>query len=253
MKRKDCRVIRQEIDQSELNQRLSEEVLAHLASCRDCQDFHAERTRLRELVGSLEPVVAPPDFDMRLRARIAGERQSSSQPFIFRFVVGTPAIAVAFVLMVLAGTAVWYTQRNVNQQIAARPAAAALPVESGVPAPKAIAGNDQGSSISSLNGPAQSSKPPVTLNKRNGNKTTASLAGSNVSDFSSRRAPTFRRIQPQAGEVTVSGPFKPMIISLEDDRGATRTISLPPVTFGSQRLSNNLVPVSMNTTNSRVW
>jgi len=35
------------------------------------------------LVGALEPVVAPADFDVRLRARIARERETHQQPFIF--------------------------------------------------------------------------------------------------------------------------------------------------------------------------
>ena len=43
-----------------------------------------------------------------------------------------------------------------------------------------------------------------------------------------------------------------MVVSMEDDRGATRRISLPPVSFGAQRLVDNHIPVS-STSNSRSW
>ena len=84
MNGKECRATRREIDESELNQRLSEQAHSHVASCASCRGFRAERTSLRELVGSLEPVAAPGDFEMRLRARLADEKQSRArQPFFF--------------------------------------------------------------------------------------------------------------------------------------------------------------------------
>ena len=61
MSGKVCREARREIDQSELRQTLSVEVEAHLAGCAACAAFRDERSRLRELVGALEPVVAPPE------------------------------------------------------------------------------------------------------------------------------------------------------------------------------------------------
>jgi hypothetical protein len=42
-----------------------------------------------------------------------------------------------------------------------------------------------------------------------------------------------------------------MVVSMQDDHGATRRISLPPVSFGAQRLVDNRIPVS--STNSRSW
>src|SRR5262249_24596178 len=109
----ECRAIRLEIDNSELGQRLSAPVAAHLAACAACAQFRAERTDLRELVGSLRPVSAPPDFDMRLRARIAREKDTPRQPFIFRFVMSTAAIASAAVaVLLLAGAIFWLNHRN---------------------------------------------------------------------------------------------------------------------------------------------
>src|SRR6267143_741302 len=115
MNGKECRATRQEIDESELNQSLSDQARSHVALCESCGDFRAERTSLRELVGSLEPVAAPGDFDLRLRARLAGERQGHTrQPFIFRLAIGAPAIAAAALVVILALSMVWFAQRNEN-------------------------------------------------------------------------------------------------------------------------------------------
>src|SRR6266545_7855416 len=115
MNGKECRATRREIDESELNQRLSNQALSHLGVCSACTEFRAERASLRELVGSLEPVAAPGDFDMRLRARIANEQGRARQPFIFRFVTSTPAIVTAALVVMLATSLVWFAQRNKSQ------------------------------------------------------------------------------------------------------------------------------------------
>src|SRR5436309_1085497 len=112
MNAKDCRTARQKIDQAELGQRLSDDVESHVATCSSCAAFKNERTRLRELVGSLRPVAAPADFDVRLRARIAREPSETSRPFIFRMLVSTPAIAVAAAIVVMMAAYVWISQRN---------------------------------------------------------------------------------------------------------------------------------------------
>ncbi|HEY5839262.1 MAG TPA: hypothetical protein VIT19_09525, partial [Pyrinomonadaceae bacterium] len=56
----------------------------------------------------------------------------------------------------------------------------------------------------------------------------------------------------QSDQAYVNAPSKPVEFALEDARGTKRKISLPPVSFGSQSLVNNRVPVSY-TGNSRVW
>ena len=71
MRSLECRFTRQQIDELELGERPSERATAHLSLCAACRDFRAERNELRQLVGSLEPVVAPADFEMRLRGEIS--------------------------------------------------------------------------------------------------------------------------------------------------------------------------------------
>src|SRR5262245_37730237 len=113
MNAKDCRTVRREIDTSELGQRLSPPVEMHVATCAACAKFRTERAELRDLVGSLKPVAAPADFDMRLRARIARDRDvQARRPFIFRVVLTTPAIAFAALLVIAVASIVWISQRS---------------------------------------------------------------------------------------------------------------------------------------------
>jgi hypothetical protein len=248
--RKDCRVTRREIDESELNQKLSEQARSHVASCASCRDFRVERTSLRELVASLEPVAAPGDFEMRLRARLASDRQARTrQPFIFRFVTGTPAIAAAGVIVMLALSLVWFTQRNTVPQQAIAP----VPIqEAPVHQPSAFTAN-KGNNGEAVDRPAVPGKDQNSRGRGNGSRENGSntaSAGVTANDYGVSPAESYQQIHQRAGEVSLSAPLKPMVVSMQDDSGATRRISLPPVSFGAQRLVDNR-PVSV--TNSRSW
>ena len=252
MNGKECRATRREIDESDLNQRLSEQARSHVASCSACCGFHAERTSLRELVGSLEPVAAPGDFDMRLRARMASERPNHArQPFIFRLVIGTPAIAAAALVVLLAVSLVWFAQHNRTQvpNTASNPSRETPAVSDQTP----LASNGGDSEAGSHPSPAD-----VKLETRPGRGGSTVRDGNNKSaqsavatDYGVSPAEYVRQGEQRAGEVSLSAPLKPMVVSIQDDHGATRRISLPPVSFGAQRLVDNRIPVSA--TNSRSW
>jgi hypothetical protein len=53
---------------------LSNAAEIHLEGCASCRAFGEERLALRRLVGGLERVSAPADFEFRIRARMAAER-----------------------------------------------------------------------------------------------------------------------------------------------------------------------------------
>ncbi|MEK6335329.1 MAG: hypothetical protein AABM67_10290 [Acidobacteriota bacterium] len=241
MNSRDCRATRREIDESELHQRLSDPALSHVQSCEACREFQGERARLRELVGSLDPVRAPGDFDMRLRARIAAEESRAPRASLFqRFVVSTPAMAVAALLVMLAGSVVWFMQ-NRNQQ----PSVAA---GSGTTDVKSIE-NAATPATSPVIEQAQNPAPAVARNSRPQQYRATGARGS--AEYLSMGAESIKQGQQRAGDVSLSAPVKPLVVSLEDDRGAKRKISLPPVSFGSQRLVDNRIAVSSN--NSRSW
>ena len=239
-------MVRLEIDDSELGQRLSQTAEAHIAACAACRQFRSERSRLRELIAGLAPVTAPADFDMRLRARIARENQSQApQPWIFRFVISTPAIAITAVLVIVAGTLVWINQRSATETF--NSASATIPgvrIRTSTPAPAA----DK----------TEAEIPPLIAvadtPKRTPPRSSSRVFGANApqaSDFNASGARAIRLTPDRAGEVSLTAPLNPMVVSVPDEHGGTRRILLPPVSFGSQRLTDNRVSVSLN--NSRDW
>jgi hypothetical protein len=255
MNSKTCREVRREIDESDLRLRLSGEVVTHVASCAPCHQFQQERSQLRELVGSLEPVTAPPDFDMRLRARIAAERQRPARASLFsQFLVSTPAMAAAALVVVLAASVIWFSQRNRSQSPVTasesskqlgKSSEGGLPVKSETTAP--LIASNYPENPSTAGGPDR--EVPRAVNRRT-NDAPLVKTRSSAGDFDVKPAMTISRIVDSPGEVSLSAPDKPLVVSVEDDSGARRNISLPAVSFGSQRLVDNRVPVS---TNGRVW
>jgi hypothetical protein len=257
MNGKECRATRREIDESELNQILSNQVLSHLAVCSACREFRAERASLRELVGSLEPVAAPGDFDMRLRARIANDQDRARQPFLFRFVTSTPAIITAALVVMLATSLIWFAQRNKSQQttaITATTPTAGPSVSSTGSQPATLASN--GTTMSPGAPPdSDIERKAGDQNRRSGSSreanNKAALTSATATDYAVSKAESIKQLEQRAGEVSLSAPLRPLVVSVQDDHGTTRKISLPPVSFGAQRLVDNRIPVSA--TNSRSW
>ncbi|MGZ8846783.1 MAG: hypothetical protein ACXW3C_09995 [Pyrinomonadaceae bacterium] len=246
---KDCRAVRREIDSSELSQRLSEQVETHVAACPACAQFRTERRELRELVGSLQPVVAPADFDVRLRARIARERDTQArQPFIFRFALTTPAIAVAALLVMLVGTIVWINQRNRSADPAT--ASAGQNKETANPATPATVKNADKNQVEVATVDQSESQKRQNSTGRNPKSSPAVNTAAQALDFSTRGARSIPMRLDREGEVSLTAPSQPMVVTVQDANGATHKILLPPISFGSQRFDNR-TPVSM--TNRRDW
>lgn len=242
MRSLECRVTRQQIDELELGERPTERVTAHLSLCAGCRDFHAERTELRQLVGSLESVVAPADFEMRLRARIAREQSPSRPEPFFARLIRTPALAAAALFVIVGGALVWVAQRNIEPSAPVATARQSSPL---------VKPSDSATSTSAANDAAEANTPSNEVAQNVSSGTTrknraASRARSQ--DYSVLAADSVR----QGDQAYVNAPSKPVVFGLEDERGTKRKISLPPVSFGSQSLVDNRVPVSY-TGNSRIW
>jgi len=255
MNGKECRATRREIDESELNQPLSDQAQSHLARCAWCSRFRAERASLRQLVGSLEPVTAPGDFEMRLRARIASQQGRARPPALLRFVTSTPALAAAAVLVMLATSLVWLVQQNRNQ-----PPLVAIP--STLQPNPATRGGQPALGANGLAATAGTTLPgaPAGTESRTGRQgregnwsrsSSRALAGPQATDFGVSPAESYKQIEQRAGEVSLSAPLSPMVVSMQDHRGVTRRISLPEVSFGEGRLVDNRIPVSA--TKGRSW
>jgi len=259
MKWMECRSTRQEIDEG--GGQLSGQALRHVASCARCRAFQNERARLRELLTSLEPVTAPADFDFRLRARIAAQTEKLGlRSFFGGFALSTPAMAMAaLVIVAIGGSIVWIKQRGAKQastvavnptsQVKVRNSTTAdnLPQSKQADVPDSrTPASTKGTNADAPNYLVQGRKPQFR------DPGLSQSGRSSSRDLSAGSAPSLKQGQ-NPGAVYVSAPVKPMVLSLQDDHGATRRISLPPVSFGSQRLlvGSRVVPVSG--TNDRVW
>ncbi|HEY3102507.1 MAG TPA: hypothetical protein VGJ69_02875 [Pyrinomonadaceae bacterium] len=241
MKSLECRHARREIDELELGERLSDRATAHLRSCAACSEFRAERTALRELVGSLEPVAAPADFDMKLRTRIAAEKSSRPQPFFARLLT-TPALAAAALFVIVAASAVWIAQKQSNSPVATNNPALAnnSDVKTGSPA------TTQSNPTTDATAPAA---PPDEIAEagRNTGIRRPRPRSTRSEDFNVLPANSVRQNESDAYV-----PTRPVEFALQDERGNTRKISLPAVSFGAQSLVDNRTAGSYSG-NSRVW
>ena len=224
-----CNQVQFEIDEKNLDESLSAEAMEHLRSCSECREFQGKETKLRQIVGSLETVNAPADFDFRLRARLASERTvasylSMSPVRVWRM----RSAAVAAMLVIFAATVYMIRQNQPVQPTspdqtarANKEAKPAKPAESPTMPPEAVVSKAGTESIPGVKKPVQRHQFMAE-----GKRPTATVDSDNTT------APVVS-IQ-QSFPLDVSQPsFK---VSLDDGRGTSRTISVPAVSFGSRRV-----------------
>ena len=108
MRKNNCGVVRQELDELMLDEACSTSAAEHLRECAGCREFHQQQTKLRQIVGSLGTVSAPADFDFRLRARLAND---SSSAVLAYWPFARRGFALATVLLVFATGAVLLRER----------------------------------------------------------------------------------------------------------------------------------------------
>ena len=246
MKERQCEVIRCELDELTLGDEGSTAVTQHLRECGECREFHQKQTRLRQIVGSLGTVEAPPDFDFRLRARLANE--SSAAGFhlrAFQWSSAKGAAAVAMLLVFVGG--VVYV-RTISTPPPATPVAVqrdepvkppVKPVEDKVVTPV----QPQQVALNNVSEPTQRKGRGTERAVRQPKRTPVAI------DFSSERAETISNSSRQSTIFPIDASQQSFTVSLDDGRGNARTISLPTISFGSQRV----VPTANQFTQKGVW
>lgn len=249
MRKNNCELIRRELDELMLNESYSSSAIEHLRECAECREFQEKQTKLRQIVGSLGTVAAPPDFDFRLRARLANEAGAASQfhysPFARRafaaaallLVFATGLVLVRNVLNRPSGTGEVAQQEEPKVQQPDKPANVAAPAGPVNSDKNLVAGG--------------SDKRPQIKNERSvpaGSRSKRQLASV---DFSNVRAEVINGMEPagMSAAFPIDVSLQSFKVSLDDGRGNARTISVPPISFGSQRIvqsANQFAP-------KRVW
>jgi hypothetical protein len=233
MRKNNCEVVRRELDELMLGEAWSSAATEHLRECASCREFHEQQTKLRQIVGSLGTVEAPADFDFRLRARIASDASRGSSVY---WPLMRRGFAVAAMVIVFATGAI--VVRNVLNQ----------PVRV-----------DEVAKQPEVQPPAKRDEvPPVVKEENKSEPVIAGVIDNTPLIIKKNRQPfTEYRKRPMSsidssfvraevikgvGPVGVSAAFpidaslQPFRVSLDDGRGNARTISVPTISFGSQRI-----------------
>lgn len=261
-------------------ERLSEAAEAHLAACEGCRVFGAERLALSRLVGGLEKVSAPADFDFRMRARMAAE--ASAQATRARWFNLSPAalswpLAACFALVVSG--ALYFQQQQQPNAITTpseqprnavvafeQTPQASLNQETSQSAPTRNVETESGTDAPSLKNSVAAARRQVSPVRGSGGRTTVDAAQirAGIEESSSAILPgvpvRHAANSTATGErvlipVQVSAQERPLKVLLRETDGAARTISVESVSFGSRDVIGR--PASMTkaslSTNQGVW
>jgi len=230
MRKNNCGVVRQELDELMLDETCSSSAAAHLRECGECREFQQQQTRLRKIVGSLGTVAAPADFDFRLRARLANDSSSAAYLPLMR-----RGFALATVLVVFATGA--FLVRNVWD----RPATV-------VSTQQPVAVPEQPKQVEPIKPSQENSehqvvasnpekRPQPVRNERRLSAESKTPRRLVAEDFSSQRAEVISRQEAVSGfDIPLDASLQSFKVSLDDGRGNARTISVPTISFGSERM-----------------
>ncbi len=261
MKNIDCRNARREIEEAALGELLSAGAKNHMLSCAACEKILRDQTKLRALVSSLGTVEAPGDFDFRLRARLAAEKHAGTGSFIPGYFFFSFRSVVVATILLLFGSALMFVSFRMRSDNSGSKGVATIVPKGGEGSPidskKAV--NNPGPEVAAnlekhlvvVDAGVQSPTKPALKHRPGLRETVAVIPETNRAksrDSSSTSAAVLKRDQPAEAYHTTGFPinagYQSLKVSVDDGRGTSRTISLPTVSFGSQRaLSQSASPL----------
>jgi hypothetical protein len=230
MRKTNCKLIRRELDELMLGEAWSAAATEHLRECTECREFHEQQTKLRQIVGSLGTIEAPADFDFRLRARLAND--AGSAPGIF-WAFARRGLAVAAILIVFATGFV--VVRDVMRQMAnngevAQKPEVQQPVKPDV-APPVVKEDKKPEQVFAA-------VTPATIRKIRPTQADYKKRPLSSVAMGSTRASVLNATEPAgvSAAFPINSSVQSFTVSLEDGHGNAKTISVPTISFGSQRV-----------------
>jgi hypothetical protein len=233
MRKNNCEVVRRELDELMLGEAWSSAATEHLRECASCRQFHEQQTKLRQIIGSLGTVEAPADFDFRLRARLANDASNAS-PVYWTFM--RRGLAVAAMVIVFATGAI--VVRNILNQPTGVPEVAKQAEVQQPAKPDEVrpAVKEENKSEPVLAGVVDNT--PLTVKKNRVPVTDYRKRSMSTVDSSLERAEVIKGAEAVgvSAAFPIDASLQPFKVSLDDGRGNAKTISVPTISFGSQRI-----------------
>ena len=286
-----CNECRREIEEASPYGLLCHEARAHIEACGTCCVLRDERLALTGLLGELEVVTAPSNFEAQLRARIVA-KQSARRRFSFQpgFAPSTVSIALAACFALTVSTVLLFQptqlpQRNIISSTessidfsAVRPATASNTADAYPPS-----WSEAAKTTSDPRPPFHSTVKPVSLTqprrllhtaarfvrpaavfvatkKRVHSESFSAGAAQVVTPLSSASlnlpsSPKAQSFVPPTEAVSVRVSSHPLEVRLLDERGITRLISIEPVSFGAAQLagSSGDAELTSPSSNQGIW
>jgi hypothetical protein len=240
-----CKACRNEIEERSDGAWLSRDARTHLEACSACSGFFKQHETLRRLIGELEPVAAPSDFEFRLRARMASASNSRRAGCgLPRFAPGLVSVALAAIFVLSITAAFYFKSAPLESEISIQPSAPSTTV----------------ATVSSVDKPRINSKvgvlaaapvektrvleaEPAPRNRGRAVKPKApgvrhemaSARRDDVLESDFRRAPVIK-----GSNVSLKVSAEPLQVVLRDKSGAARRVAMKSVSFGAQSLVGRL-------------
>jgi hypothetical protein len=260
MKAVNCESVCRQIEEADLGSQPDSAVQEHLRRCNTCQRFYEERVKLRHMVASLETVTAPADFDFKLRARLRNEQPGHARFAVGGLTFGFRSITLAVLVLVLGAAFLLrglrtQTQNPTDNLAGSSPVNVTSPTEQETlannPRTVALAGN-AATGVKDKNpvGPQRTQKTT-----RRPRQTAARMDRTTSKDFSSLPAPVVKREDSVANAAVfpIDASYDSLKLSLDDSSGVSRTISLPRVSFGFQRVLAGEPSSMLKTSTKGIW
>lgn len=247
MSKMNCRSVRREIEEVAPGNLLSASAGDHLKDCPQCNAFREDRLKLREMLSSLGAVEVPADFDFRLRARLANEKRGAKQPFVMRNLFGVRSAAVAATLLLIGSALLFVSLRTSrNSQISAnemknRSTAVDHSTRNKQPTDRSPTIVHPEQVATGFTEPKEKISTPGRIGYKRTEVASQGKAGVNPNlktlEMSSSAAKVLRAGDPlKANVFPIGASFQSIKVSFDDGSGSSRTISVPSVSFGSQRV-----------------
>lgn len=238
MRTMECQNLRREVDEAGPRDSLSAFANRHISGCVECRTFSEKHYRLQDILSNLGTIEAPGDFDFRLRARLAREKAGRA-PFRFSNLSFGIRAAVAASLLFVFGSAIFIglkTSRDNSNLANVTPPAIESPLQLAVTIPPK--GTDEVAVVKPLVEKAANEVNFVPKRKSFSSTGVRHNSGVGTRDMASMPATIIKAadLNARVSDFPIEASNQPMRVSLDDGRGSSRTISLPAVSFGSQRV-----------------